>query len=391
MHIELSPEQCALRAELRSYYRELFSEGDLRARLDAEWDDLGGPAFREAMGRMGRDGWLAIGWPREFGGQGRSHLDQFIFWDETWRARAPLPLITVNTVGPVLMQWGSEQQQQEFLPKIRAGEVLVSIGYTEPGAGTDLAALRTTARSEGDEWVINGQKVFTTHGHDADYVWLACRTDADAPKHKGISIILVPTDTPGYSYTPIETIGGERTYATFYEDVRVPLANTVGPVNEGWGLITGQLNLERITLAMPASLEHLFVEVQRFARETGQEEARVIDAPWVQQNLARVYARLSALRVLNWHSAWLMDQGAPGMAESSAVKVFGTETVIDCYRDLLEITGRAGLVRSKAALSDGLLESAYRMAMVNTFGGGVNEVQRDIIAAAGLGLPRTRR
>lgn len=391
MHIELSPEQCALRAELRSYYRELFSEGDLRARLDAEWDDLGGPAFREAMGRMGRDGWLAIGWPREFGGQGRSHLDQFIFWDETWRARAPLPLITVNTVGPVLMQWGSEQQQQEFLPKIRAGEVLVSIGYTEPGAGTDLAALRTTARSEGDEWVINGQKVFTTHGHDADYVWLACRTDADAPKHKGISIILVPTDTPGYSYTPIETIGGERTYATFYEDVRVPLANTVGPVNEGWGLITGQLNLERITLAMPASLEHLFVEVQRFAREAEQEEARVIDAPWVQQNLARVYARLSALRVLNWHSAWLMDQGAPGMAESSAVKVFGTETVIDCYRDLLEITGRTGLVRSKAALSDGLLESAYRMAMVNTFGGGVNEVQRDIIAAAGLGLPRTRR
>lgn len=391
MHIELSPEQCALRAELRSYYRKLFSEGDLRARLDAEWDDLGGPAFREAMGRMGRDGWLAIGWPKEFGGQGRSHLDQFIFWDETWRARAPLPLITVNTVGPVLMQWGSEQQQQEFLPKIRAGELLVSIGYTEPGAGTDLASLRTTARREGDEWVINGQKVFTTHGHDADYVWLACRTDEDAPKHKGISIILVPTDAPGYSCTPIETIGGERTYATFYEDMRVPLANTVGPVNEGWGLITGQLNLERITLAMPASLEHLFACVQRFARQAVRGEGRVIDAPWVQHNLARVYARLSALRVLNWHSAWLMDQGAPGMAESSAVKVFGTETVIDCYRDLLEITGRAGLVRCAPAFSDGLLESAYRMVMVNTFGGGVNEVQRDIIAAAGLGLPRTRR
>ncbi len=394
MHIELSPEQQALRAELRRYYRELFATGDLRQRLDDEWDALGGPVFREVMTRMGRDGWLGIGWPEKYGGQGRSHLDQFIFWDETWRARAPLPLIMVNTVGPMLMKWGTDEQRAHFLPKILRGELLISIGYTEPGAGTDLAALSTRAERQGDEWVINGQKSFTTHGHDADYVWLACRTDPDAPKHKGISIILVPTRAAGYSHTAIETIGGERTYVTFYEDMRVPLTNTVGPVNGGWGLITGQLNLERITLAMPASLELLLEAVLRWSRETARPEGgRISDAAFVQQNLARVYARAEALRVMNWRSAWLMDRQTPGMAESSAVKVFGTETVIACYRDLLEITGRAGLLKrgSPGALFGGLLESAYRLAMVNTFGGGVNEVQRDIIAAAGLQLPRARR
>jgi alkylation response protein AidB-like acyl-CoA dehydrogenase len=394
MHIDFTPEQKALRDELRAYYRRLFAEGDLRQRLDAEWDQLGGPAFREAMSRMGKDGWLVIGWPKEFGGQGRSHLEQFIFWDETWRARAPLPLITVNTVGPMLMQWGTEEQKAEFLPKIRDGELLVSIGYTEPAAGTDLASLTTRAVRDGDEWVIDGQKIFTTHAGDADYVWLAARTDPDVPKHKGISIILVPTSDPGYTKTPIRTIGGEITYATYYENIRVPVTNTVGPVNAGWGLITGQLNLERITLAMPASLDRLFEEVWSWACATERAGGgRVADEPWVQEALARVYTRVEALKVMNWRSAWLMDQGTPGMAEASAVKVFGTETVIAAYRDLLEITRQPGLVRGgqPRALTDGLLESAYRLAMVNTFGGGVNEVQRDIIAMAGLGLPRARR
>jgi len=394
MHIDFTPAQKALRDELRAYYRRLFGSGDLRLRLDAEWDQLGGPAFREAMGRMGKDGWLVIGWPKEHGGQGRGHIEQFIFWDETWRARAPLPLITVNTVGPMLMQWGTDAQKADFLPRIRDGELLVSIGYTEPGAGTDLASLTTRAVRDGDEWVIDGQKVFTTHAGDADYVWLAARTDPDAPKHKGISIILVPTRVKGFTRTPIRTIGGELTFATYYENVRVPVANTVGPVNAGWSLITGQLNLERITLAMPASLDRLFEEVWGWACATPRAAGgRVADEPWVQAALARVYAKVKALEVLNWRSAWLIDQGAPGMAEASAVKVFGTEAVIACYRDLLEITGQAGLVRcgQAGALASGLLESAYRLAMVNTFGGGVNEVQRDIIAMAGLGLPRARR
>jgi hypothetical protein len=393
MRIEFTPQQQALRQEIREYYRDLFTP-DLRLRLDEQWDELGGPAFREAMGRMGKDGWLVIGWPKEWGGQGRSHLEQFIFWDETYRARAPLPVITVNTVGPMLMRHGSDAQKAELLPKIRDGELLVGIGYTEPSAGTDLASLQTRAERDGDEWVINGQKIFTTHAQDAEYIWLAARTDPDAPKHKGISIILVPTDAPGFSCTPIRTIGGELTNATYYENVRVPAENLVGPLHGGWGLITGQLNLERITLAMPGPADRLLDEVWGWAEKTPSPEGgRMLDVPWVQQNLARVYAKLDALRVLNWRSAWSLDQAQPSMADASAVKVLGTEMLIECYRLLLEITEAAGTVRKfqPGTLFGGLLEHAYRGAMVNTFGGGVNEVMRDIIAAAGLRLPRARR
>ncbi len=393
MHVDFTPEQKALRSELRAYYRELL-QGDLRRELDEQWDQLGGPAFREAMGRMGKDGWLVIGWPEEHGGQGRGHLDQFIFWDETYRARAPLPVITVNTVGPMLMKWGSDAQKAELLPKIRDGELLVGIGYTEPSAGTDLAALQTRAVRDGDEWVINGQKIYTTHAQDAEYIWLAARTDPDAPKHKGISIILVPTDTPGFSCTPIRTVGGEMTNATYFADVRVPVENLIGPENGGWGLITGQLNLERITLAMPGPADRLLDEVWAWAEKTpAPDGGRLLDVPWVQQNLARVYAKLDALKVLNWRSAWSIDQGQPDMADASAVKVLGTEMLIDLYRLLLEITQSAGTVRQfeSGALFGGSLEQAYRGAMLTTFGGGVNEVMRDIIAMAGLGLPRARR
>jgi alkylation response protein AidB-like acyl-CoA dehydrogenase len=393
MHIDFTPEQKTLRRELRAYYRELFTP-ELRRALDEQWDQLGGPAFREAMGRMGKDGWLTLGWPKEHGGQGRGTVDQFIFWDETYRARAPLPVITVNTVGPMVIKHGTDAQRELLLPKIRDGELLIGIGYTEPSAGTDLASLQTRAVLEGDEWVINGQKIFTTHAQDAEYIWLAARTDPDAKKHAGISIILVPTDSAGYSCTPIRTIGGELTNATYFENVRVPRENLIGPLNGGWGLITGQLNLERITLAIPGPADRLLDEVWAWASKTETRNGgRVIDLPWVQQNLARVYAKLEALKVLNWRSAWQIDAGDPVIADASAVKVLGTEMRLELYRLLLEITSSAGTVRlfQPGALFGGLLEQAYRGAMVETFGGGVNEVQRDIIAMAGLGLPRSRR
>jgi hypothetical protein len=393
MFVDFTPEQKALRQEIRAYYARLFTP-ELRRALDEQWDQLGGPAFREAMGRMGKDGWLTIGWPKEYGGQGKGAVEQFIFWDETYRARAPLPVITVNTVGPTLMRFGTPAQKAELLPKIRDGELLVGIGYTEPGAGTDLASLQTRAVRDGDHYVVNGQKLFTTHAQDAEYIWLAARTDPQAPKHEGISILLVPTDSPGFSCTPIRTIGGEMTNATYYQDVRVPVANRVGPEHGGWGLITNQLNLERITLAMPGPADRLLDEVWAWVgKAPAPGGGRRIDEPWVQQHLARAYARLEALKVLNWRSAWLIDRGEPAMADASAVKVMGTELLIEIYRLLLEITGPPGTIRREegGALFGGLLEQAYRAATVNTFGGGVNEVQRDIIAMAGLGLPRARR
>jgi len=393
MHLEFTPEQQRLRQEIRAYYRELFTP-DLRAALDAEWEEMGGPVFREVVGRMGKDGWLGIGWPREHGGQGRTPLEQFIFWDETYRARAPLPIIAVNTIGPTLMQFGTPEQKAELLPGIVKGELIFGVGYTEPGAGTDLASLTTRAVRDGDEYVIDGQKSYTTHAHDADYIWLAARTDPDAPKHKGISIILVPTSAKGFSFTPIRTLGGERTNVTYYAGVRVPVSNRVGPENMGWTLITSQLNHERITLAAPGSADSMFDAVWDWAaKKPSPEGGRMLDQPWVQMNLARAYAKLEALKVLNWRSAWSITAGVPNMAEASGVKVFGTETCIEIYRLLLEIVQADGLtlLGEPGALFGGILENAYRSATTMTFGGGVNEVQRDIIAVAGLGLPRARR
>ena len=393
MHLEFTPEQQRLRQEIRGYYRELFTP-ELRAALDAEWEEMGGPVFREVVGRMGKDGWLGIGWPREHGGQGRTALEQFIFWDETYRARAPLPIIAVNTIGPALMQFGTPEQKAELLPGIVKGELFFGVGYTEPGAGTDLASLTTRAVRDGDEYVIDGQKSYTTHAHDADWIWLAARTDPDAPKHKGISILLVPTSAQGFSFTPIHTLGGERTNVTYYSGVRVPVANRVGPENQGWTLITSQLNHERITLASPGCADALLDRVWDWAAKVpAPEGGRMLDQPWVQLNLARAYAKLDALKLLNWRSAWSITAGVPNMAEASAVKVLGTELCIEVYRLLLEIVETAGLVLQgePGMLFGGILENAYRSATTLTFGGGVNEVQRDIIAMAGLGLPRARR
>src|SRR5260370_37457319 len=253
---------------------------------------------------MGADGWLGIGWSAEYGGQGRPTIEQSLFYDEANRAGVPLPLVTLNTVGPTLMRFGSEDQRQAFLPKILAGEVHFAIGYSEPGAGTDLASLRTRAVRDGDEYVINGQKIWTTGAHDADWVWLACRTDPDAPKHKGISMILVPTDVAGFKHSPIWVLGGGHTNATFYEDVRVPVSNRVGGENEGWKLITRQLNHERVALAPAGRLDrHLHAVRGRAPTTTLADASRGIDREWVQLSPARGYAVTEALNVANRRGA----------------------------------------------------------------------------------------
>jgi alkylation response protein AidB-like acyl-CoA dehydrogenase len=393
VYLDFTPEQQALRTQIRDYYRALFTPA-LREAFDREWHEVGGPTYRRLVAQIGRDGWYGIGWPREYGGQGRTPLEQFIFWDETYRARAPLNIISINTIGPTIMQFGTEEQKRTFLPGILRGELHFGVGYTEPGAGTDLASLQTRAVRDGDAYVIDGQKIFTTYAHDADYIWLAARTDPEAPKHKGISIILVPTDAAGFSVTPIYTLGGERTNATYYDNVRVPVTNLVGPEHGGWRLITSQLNHERITLACPGLADRLLDEVWAWsARMPAPDGGRMLDQPWVQLALARVYAKLEALKVLNWRSAWSITAGVPEMAEASAVKVMGTELFVEVYRVLLEIVEESGLVvwGEDGTLFGGLLEQAYRGASTLTFGGGVNEVQRDIIAMAGLGLPRAQR
>jgi alkylation response protein AidB-like acyl-CoA dehydrogenase len=383
VHLDLTDSQKRLRSELRAYF-----EGLLTPEVMAELKPDVGPVFRRIVRQMGTDGWLGIGWPPEYGGQGRSEIEQFIFFDEARRARAPVPLVTLNTVGPTLMRFGTPEQRDAFLPRILRGEIHFAVGYTEAEAGTDLASLRTRAVRDGDHYVVNGNKVFTSGAEDADYIWLAVRTDPDAPRHEGISILIVDTTLPGYKFTPIRTLADNETAATYYEDVRVPVEMLVGAENEGWKLITTQLNHERIALGPPGEVDRAYEETLRWARQTG-----AIDQPWVRLNLARVHAKLEALKLLNYRVAWGLGSGDLNPADASALKVFGTEFYVEAYRLLGEILGEAGYYKegSPGAAAHGNLERNYRRAVVFTFGGGVNEIQREIIAMAGLRMPRAKR
>lgn len=387
MDVDLSPEQKALREQLRAYFAELITDA---LRRELRGSEGGGPEFRRVLTKLAADGWLGIGWPKEYGGQGRSPVEQYIFAEEVQRAGFPLPFLTLGTVGPTIMQFGTEEQKQRFLPAILRGECLFAIGYSEPDAGTDLAALKTRAEREGDEYVIRGSKVFTSLADHVDYIWLAARTDPDAPKHRGISMFIVPTSAPGYKCTPIWTMSGIRTNATYFEDVRVPAENLVGGENRGWTLITNQLNHERVSLFNVGPIQILFEDVCRFARETKLPDGRrVIDQPWVQQSLGKFHAHVEVLKLMNWKQAFELTRGALHPAEASAVKVFGSEFNVSGYQLLMEVLGSAGLVRegSPGAVLRGRVERMYRSALILTFGGGTNEVQRDIIAMAGLGMP----
>ena len=392
MYIGYTAEHEALRQELRAYYDELLTPELVR---DLAHSEGIGPVSRGVVRQMAADGWLGIGWPKEYGGQGRGYIDQFIFFDESMRAGAPVPMLTINSVAPTIMKYGSPEQKDFFLPKILAGEIHFCIGYTEPDAGTDLASLKSRAERDGDEWVINGQKIFTSLATDADYVWLAVRTNPEASRHKGISMIIVPTDTPGFKAVPIQNFGNFNTNYTFYEDVRVPYDNVVKGEGQGWPLIMEQLNHERVTLCSSGIMERALDDVRRYAQELQLPDGRrLVDEPWVQQDLAWVHARVDVLRMLNWQVAWHAENGDPlDPAAASAVKVFGTEFYMEGLQKLLEVLGPVANVRegSPDAALHGRLSNLLRGLHVLTFGGGTNELQRDLIAIFGLGLPGSPR
>ena len=392
MHLALTDEQEALRAGLRAYYADLLTPEVEQSLADGL---MGDDNWKRIVKQIAADGWLGIGWPTEYGGQNRSPIEQLIFFDETQRAEAPVPMLSINTVGPTIMEFGTDDQKGRFLPGILAGEINFAIGYTEPGAGTDLASLQTSAVRDGDEYIINGQKVFTSLAAHADYVWLAARTDPNAAKHKGISIFLVPTDSPGFSFQPMDIMSIGDTTATFYDEVRVPVTNRVGGENEGWRLITNQLNHERVAICNAGLIWRYLDEVTRFATDHDDPDGtgRLIDREWVQLSLARVRALAEVLQLLNWKVAAGLADGALDPSVASATKVFGTEAYIETLGLLMEIVGPRSVLRadSPGAVLRGRMERSYQGILVLTFGGGTNEVQRDIIAMFGLELPRSSR
>src|ERR1700757_4426345 len=378
MRISYTPEQEELRRELRSYFATLMTP-ERREALSSTQGEIGtGNAYREVVSQMGKDG---------------SPMDSLIFTDEAAIAGAPVPFLTINSVAPPIMVYGTDEQKKFFLPKIAAGDFHLSIGESEPGAGTDLANLRTTAVRDGDDCVVNGQKMWTSLIQYADYVWLAARTHTEAKKHRGISMLIVPTSAQGFSWTPVHTMAGVDTRATYYQDVRVPVANRVGEENGGWKLVTNQLNHERVALVSPMPIIMALNQVRDWAQNTKDAGgARLIDSEWVQLNLARVHAKVEVLKLINWELA-SSDSATPSPADASAAKVFGTELATEAYRLLMEVLGTAATLRqdSPGALLRGRVERMHRACLILTFGGGTNEVQRDIIGMVALGLPRANR
>jgi alkylation response protein AidB-like acyl-CoA dehydrogenase len=387
MFIELTGAQRALRDELRYYFAGLISPAEREAMLT----DRHGKAYQQLIRRMGSDGWLGVGWPAEFGGRGFGQVEQQIFVSEAARADVPVPSVTLETVGPTLLTHGTAEQKASFLPRIIAGEVHFAIGYTEPGAGTDLAALTTRAVRDGDEYIVNGQKIFTTGAHDADYIWLACRTDPDAPKHKGISILIVDSHDPGFSWTPIITCdGAHHVNATYYTDVRVPVSMRVGAENQGWQLVTTQLNHERVMLGPAGRLGALYDRISGWASAVRGPDGRAIaDQPDVRRALAAVGASLRVNELLNWQVA---ASETVEIADASATKVFSSERIQRLGQLLIDVVGRHADPADEAA-ADLMtwLDVQRKRNLVLTFGGGVNEVQRELIAVAGLRLPRVQR
>ena len=387
MQLELTAEQAALQQELREYFATVITPAEADAMLTTRHGDL----YREVVKRMGRDGWLGVGWPAEYGGRGFGQLEQQIFVNEAARRDVPLPYVTLQTVGPVLQAHGTPEQKALFLPKILSGDVHFAIGYTEPEAGTDLASLKTTAVRDGDHYVVNGQKVFTTGGHDADYVWLACRTDPAAPKHRGISILIVDTRDPGFSWTPTITAdGAHHVNTTYYSDVRVPVSMRVGEENEGWKLITSQLNHERVMLGPAGRIAGLYERVAEWAARPDAGGRRPLDEPDVRRALGEVRAVARINELLNWQVA--ARDGDVDVADASATKVFASERAQHVFRLLEEVVGRHGdPADPETAHLMHWLDVQAKRSLVITFGGGVNEVQRELIAQFGLNLPRVVR
>jgi alkylation response protein AidB-like acyl-CoA dehydrogenase len=397
MKLAFSPEHEKLRKDLRAYFAKMMTP-ELKEELRHDFKgEGGGPLWKQTMRQLGKDGWIGLGWPKAYGGMEKGPMEQYIFFAEILKCGFPFNFLTSESVGPALAQFGSEELKQEVIPKILAGETNICIGYSEPGAGTDLASLKTRAVQDGDDYVINGQKMWTSLEEFADYIWLAAKTgdESQRGKHGSVSMFLIPMSTPGISFTPVYTLGSVRTNATYLQDVRVHKSRLVGKENKGWNIIMSQLNRERLALCNHGPSIGIFQKVCQFAEQTLLPNGeRLIDQQWVKMNLAKARQGFEALRLICYKQAWAISTtGNLDMAEASTAKIFGSEFMIEALRGMMEIVGQGSMLhmRSEHRILGGELERLYRTLSILTFGGGTNEIQRDIISIFGLNMPRPLR
>ena len=388
MRIELDAEQRAWLEEVRGFLREHVTPA-LRAELaehDLELPDGEVAAFRR---KVGEKGWFGLTWPKEYGGLGLGPVHQHLLATELEYWGVPGPDLTVTSVAPMIMRHGTERNKAEFLPPIARGEMVCAVGYSEPGAGTDLASLRTRAVREGDEWVINGSKIWNSGAHRATHEWLCVRTDPEAPKHRGISVIVVPIDAPGVEVRPLTAWSGYRTNETFFDDVRVPVTNLIGEENRGWTYITGALDLERGALTNAGDLRRAVDDLIELAARPRADGTVPAEDPAYRHRLARADADVEVARLMGYEASSLLSEGVIPTTEVSVEKIFTSELrqrIADLALDLL---GPDGLLehRSPDAPHGGAFERLYRAAPLMRFGAGANEVLRDVIAQRGHGMP----
>jgi alkylation response protein AidB-like acyl-CoA dehydrogenase len=389
MRYEYTPAQLAWRDEVRRFVRQTVTPA-LLAEMRSAGNEGDGPLARTFHQRLFDKGWWGIGWPKDFGGLGKSAVDQLIFIEEMEAAGAPAMRLTITSVAPTILRAGTEAQKQTWLPPILRGELEFAVAYSEPEAGTDLAALTTRAVLDGDEWVINGQKMWNTGAHTATHNWVAVRTEPDKPKHQGISMMIVPMDRPGITVQPLYTWSNIRTNAVFFEDVRVPRDNLIGERGMGFYYAMMALDFERIAIGSVGLLRRLLNELLAFVRSAKRDGRPLGEVPWVRRALADLEMRVEVGRQLAALTAWRIDQGEVPTKEGSMSKVYVTELNAHLASVGLEVLGLAGQLGpdDPAAPLHGRLQWLYTIAPLQRFGGGTNEVQRLIIAQRGLGLPR---
>lgn len=391
MDFDLTPAQKQFQKEIDSYLRQNVKP-DLQEELD-QMPEGEGPLFRKFLRQFGSDGWMGVGWPKEYGGQGRSPLEQYLFLDTALGYhRLPIPVLSVMTIGPTIMRFGTDKQKQEFLPAILRGDLIASICYTEPEAGTDAFSIKTTAVKDGDSYILNGQKIFTTCGHYADYYWVSARTDLKTTKpHQGISILMVDSKTPGISMKAQPIMGDFKVNQEFFDNVRVPAECLIGQENMGAMYMMLQLGHERIAM-VPHSMSRRWLDDMRdWAQEHRHNGSLLIEEPWVKNALAEMVVDIEVLKLLNYRVAWMLEQGKDCHVESAMIKTFGSELHQRHLRSCMQILGQYGLIKSKyLAPFRGWMARLSECQVQTTFAGGSNEILKDIVANMGLGMPRSR-
>jgi 3-oxocholest-4-en-26-oyl-CoA dehydrogenase alpha subunit len=392
MDFELDAGQRAWLDEVREFLRDNVTAA-LRVEL-AEHDlEFPGGEVARFRRKIGEKGWFGLNWPREYGGLagdgGLGAVHQHLLMSEFEYWGVPGPDLTVTSVAPMIMRHGTERNKTDWLPLIAKGEMICAVGYSEPEAGTDLASLRTSATRAGDEWVINGTKIWNSGAQRATHEWLCVRTDPDSPRHRGISVIIVPIDSPGVEIRPLYAWSGYRTNEVYFRDVRVPVTNLVGEVNRGWTYIAGALDLERGALTNAGDLRRALDDLRDLASQPRRDGTVPAESAALRRRLIQAEADVEVATLMGYEAASILDSGVIPTVEVTVEKVFTSELrqrIADLALDLL---GPDGLLahRSENAPLAGKFERLYRAAPLMRFGGGTNEILRDIIAQRGHGMP----